>query len=109
VNVTRALDPSPPRRQNCDEILSPSTGAGSTGAIASKGSVAVVSTGAVAGLGGDGTGSGAAATARRTGSLSAVVLLEEPDTSIHAPSPMIRAAGNQINPRLKVLACPLSG
>jgi len=50
--------------------------------IASKGSGAVVSTGAVAGLGGDpswrmfavgdGTGSGAAAAAGRTGSLSAV-------------------------------------
>lgn len=82
MNVTRALDPSPPRRQNCDEILSPSTGAGSTGAIASKGSIAVVSARAVAGLGGDpswrmfvaGDGAGAAAPARRTGSLSAVVL-----------------------------------
>src|SRR5258705_4288937 len=37
VNVTRAFDPSPPLRQDCDDILSPSTGEVSTGAIASSG------------------------------------------------------------------------
>src|SRR5258707_11300878 len=37
VSVTRAFDPSPPLRQDCDDILSPSTGGGSTGAIASSG------------------------------------------------------------------------
>jgi len=58
---------------------------------------------------GDGGGCGAAAVTRRAGSLLAV-LLEEPDISIHdAPSPIIRAAGNQTNPRLKVLASTLSG
>src|SRR5260370_22532241 len=36
VNVTRAFDPSPPLRQDCDDILSPSTGEISTGAIASS-------------------------------------------------------------------------
>jgi hypothetical protein len=30
VNVTSAFDPSPPLRHDCDEILSPSTGALST-------------------------------------------------------------------------------
>src|SRR5258708_24522358 len=34
VSVTRAFDPSPPLRQDCDEILSPSTGEVSTGATA---------------------------------------------------------------------------
>ena len=37
VNVTRAFDPSPPLRQDCDEIFSPSTGAASAGVIASAG------------------------------------------------------------------------
>src|SRR5258706_4530194 len=37
VSVTRAFDPSPPLRQDWDEILSPSTGEVSTGAIASSG------------------------------------------------------------------------
>ena len=31
--MTRAFDPSPPLRQDCDEILSPSTGAGCPGAL----------------------------------------------------------------------------
>src|SRR5260370_21825313 len=37
VNVTRAFDPSPPLRQDCDDILSPSTGAAPTSATASSG------------------------------------------------------------------------
>src|SRR3977135_921761 len=37
VKVISAFDPSPPLRQDCDEILSPSTGAGSSGVMASTG------------------------------------------------------------------------
>lgn len=33
--VTKALDPNPPLRHDCDEIFRPSTGAGCSGAIAS--------------------------------------------------------------------------
>src|SRR5579864_5264644 len=35
VIVTKALEPSPPRRQDCEEIFKPSTGAGCSGTIAS--------------------------------------------------------------------------
>src|SRR6266851_5968066 len=51
VNVTRAFDPSPPLRQDCDEILSPSMGgisaaaAASVGGGVSTGVAAVVSSG----------------------------------------------------------------
>jgi hypothetical protein len=33
VNVISAFDPSPPRRQDCDEILKPLTAAGSLDAV----------------------------------------------------------------------------
>src|SRR5579871_1938915 len=33
VIVTKALEPRPPRRQDCDEIFRPSTGAGCSGTI----------------------------------------------------------------------------
>src|SRR5712671_6903516 len=49
VNVTRAFEPSPPLRQDCDEILSPSTGEVSAGVIASAGMV-VASAGGAGGL-----------------------------------------------------------
>src|ERR1700716_820171 len=61
VNVTTAFDPSPPLRQDCDEILSPSTGALSTvntsavagvsgGAVSSGGVPRLVSVGVTVGL-----------------------------------------------------------
>src|SRR6266404_50109 len=123
VKVTRTLDPSPPLRQDCDEILSPSTGEVSAGVIASAG-IMVVSAGGADGLtedpsgtadrscaasvAGDCTGSVAAAVAWRTGWLSAV-LVAEPGDSIHAPSPKIRTAGNQTNFDVRLLVGVSSG
>src|SRR6476620_2003093 len=102
VSVTRAFDPSPPLRQDCDEILSPSRGDISMGVIAPAG--------VVSGLSKDGMSCPtsvdngadsvtAAATARRTGSLFEVcaVLLADPGSSIHAPATIRMAASSQIS------------
>src|SRR5713101_8648090 len=101
VNVTRAFDPSPPLRQDCDEILSPSTGEVSTGAIASAG----VTCGSredpssAASVAGNCAGSLVEAVAKRTGSRStvAVVLLADPDSANHAPDPTIRTTASHIS------------
>src|SRR6266700_5882138 len=72
VNVTRAFDPSPPLRQDCDEILSPSMGgiaaaaAASAGGGVSTGVAAVASSGS--GLAPVDAGSCAAAAASCSGS-----------------------------------------
>src|ERR1700716_3914056 len=123
VNVTRAFEPSPPLRQDCDEILSPSTGEVSAGVIASAGIVVASAGGAdgltkdpsraadrscAASVASDCSGSIAAAVARRTCWLSAV-LLAEPGNSIHAPSPTIRTAGNQTNFDVRLLLGVSSG
>src|SRR5712672_1504110 len=72
VSVTRAFDPSPPLRQDCDDILSPSTGG-------------VASSGVTCGLredpscalsvAGDCAGSLVDAVAKRTGSRSTVTVV----------------------------------
>src|SRR5947199_524073 len=100
VKVTSAFDPSPPLRQDCDEILSPSTGEVSTGAIASAG----VSWGSredrsCASVAGAGAGTLVVAVAKRTGwrSAVAVVLLADPDSNIHAPDPTSTTAESQIS------------
>jgi hypothetical protein len=105
--VTRAFYPSPPLRQDCEEIFSPSTGAVSAGVIASavaglKPTCAVDVAGA-----GDGAGPAAAFTSR-TDPLSAG-LLGEPTSSAHAPTPAIRTAGTQTNPDRRYLAAGFSG
>jgi hypothetical protein len=114
VSVTRAFDPSPPLRQYCDEILSPSRGDISMGVIAPAG--------VVSGLSKDGMSCPpsvdngadsvtAAATARRTGSLFEVcgVLLADPGSSIHAPARIRMAAGSQISLGWKYLTAAFSG
>src|SRR6266550_4879635 len=101
VKVTSAFEPSPPLRQDCDEILSPSTGEVSTGAISSAG----VTCGSredlscAVSVAGDCAGSPVEAVAKRTGSRStfAVVLLADPDSSNHAPDPRIRTTESQIS------------
>src|SRR6266446_3919364 len=115
VKVTRTLDPSPPLRQDCDEILSPSTGEVSTGATPSAGvtcgsredlscAVSVV---------GDCAGSPVEAVAKRTGSRCtiavAVVLLAKPDSSNHAPDPTIRTTESQISFDGKCLTAVFAG
>ena len=73
MKVTNAFDPSPPLRHDCDEIFSPSTGAGCPGVIASAvagskdGSFAIPTV--VGGAAWDET-----TVARRTGLLSAGLL-----------------------------------
>src|SRR6267142_2032712 len=111
VNVTRAFDPSPPLRQDCDEILSPSTGGisatASAGGGASTGVAAVLTPASGLALVADGgAGSGAAAAANCSGS---TVLLASSDRSVHTPNPIIRAAVNQTNPDLTVLPPFCSG
>jgi hypothetical protein len=109
VKVTRAFDPSPPLRHDCDEIFSPESGAGCAGAIASEvarlneGSFAdVFVTGAMSAA--TGGGSVASDAARSTGTLSAG-LLARPGTSTQAPSPAIMTTGSKA--RLKYLVCTL--
>src|SRR6266581_7369845 len=101
VNVTRAFDPSPPLRQDCDEILSPSTGEVSTGATASAGDTcgSREDLSCAVSVADNGAGSLVVAVAKRTGSRSAVAvgLLADPDSSIHAPEPTIRTAESQIS------------
>src|SRR6476620_721132 len=101
VNVTRALDPSPPLRQDCDDILSPSTGEVSTGAIASSGVTCGVKedSSCTASVAGDCTGSLADAVAKGTGSgcTVAVVLLADPDSTNHAPDATITTAESQMS------------
>src|SRR6266436_4652806 len=113
VNVTSAFEPSPPLRQDCDEILSPSTGGISAAAAASAGGgdstgvAAVLSPGSgLAPVAGGDVGSGAAAAASCSGS---AVLLASSERYVHAPNPIIRAAVNQTNPDLGVPAAPCSG
>src|SRR5712671_3571067 len=99
VNVTRAFDPSPPLRQDCDEILSPSTGEVSTGAISSAGVTCGLREDSSSGVPimGDCAGSLVEAVARRTGSRPtvAVVLLADPDSTNHAPDATITTAESQ--------------
>src|SRR6266436_2636005 len=108
VNVTRAFDPSPPLRQDCDDILSPSTGEVSTGAIASSGVTCGVGEdpSCIVSVAGDCTGSLVEAVAKRTGSGCpvAVVLLADPDSTNHAPDATIRTAESQISFDGKYLA-----
>src|SRR6266576_718729 len=92
VNVTRAFEPSPPLRQDCAEILSPSTGEVSTGAIASSG---------VAG----GLTDDLSCAAR----VAVSVLLPDPDSTSHAPDATIRTAESQTSFDGKYLATVFAG
>src|ERR1700704_2676491 len=114
VNVTRAFEPSPPLRQDCEEIFSASTGDVPTGVMASRANALTsVGAGALRGatddpscavcVAGACTGWVRAAAARPTVCLSAT-LPEEPGSSIHAATPTIRTAGTQINFDWKYLA-----
>src|SRR6266403_3526169 len=112
VNVTRAFEPSPPLRQDCAEILSPSTGEVSTGAIASSGVAGGLTDdlSCAASVVGDCVGSLVAAVAKRMGARVAVsVLLPDPDSTSHAPDATIRTAESQTSFDGKYLATVCAG
>jgi hypothetical protein len=114
VSVTRAIDPSPPLRQDWDEILSPSTGEVSTGAIASSGVTCGLredDPSCALSVAGGCPGPLVEAVAKRTGSRStvAVVLLVDPDSTNHAPDATTRTTTSQISFDGKYLTAVFAG
>jgi hypothetical protein len=95
VNVTRAFDPSPPLRQDCDEILRPSTGGVSTEVFVSTGvfaSAGVGSVGVISGLNKDAfCPDGPAGTGTATDWLSAS---PEAEIIVQVANPTMTTTGN---------------